>query len=256
MLTSPTFLVPGVDPDPVEWLNPGSTVPVLLVCEHAGQSVPRKLDGLGLPEGAIDQHVGWDIGAAAVTRAMADQLGCAAILQRYSRLVIDCNRPTDADDLIPEVSDGLPVPGNRGLTASDRARRIAEIFAPLDAAVTQARSSGMRLLLSIHSFTPELLSTPSLRPWHIGFLCRRDRDTSDRLLTEIRALRGDLTLALNEPYQIDSQSDWFVPNHGEASGIPHSLIEIRNDLIRHPDGQRELADLLSQAVRSILETPC
>ncbi|GAA6203026.1 N-formylglutamate amidohydrolase [Aquicoccus sp. SU-CL01552] len=256
MLTPSTLLVRGVDPDPVEWVNPGSTVPVLLVCEHAGQVVPRNLDRLGLPDDVIGEHIGWDIGAAAVTHAMAENLGCAAILQRYSRIVIDCNRPTDADDLIPEMTDGQPVPGNRELTTADRDKRIAEIFAPFDAAVTQARSSGTELLLSIHSFTPELLSTPGLRPWHIGFLCRQDTDTSERLLAKIRVLRTDFTLALNEPYQIDSKSDWFVPNHGEASGIPHSLIEIRNDLIRHPDGQRELADLLSQAVRSILEAPC
>lgn len=256
MLTTSTLLVHGDDPDPVEWVNRGSTVPVLLVCEHAGQVVPRKLKALGLPDGAIDQHVGWDVGAAAVTRAMAANLGCAAILQRYSRIVIDCNRPSDAFDFIPEVTDGLRVPGNQALTSAERNHRIDEIFAPFDAAVTKARSAGPRLLLSIHSFTPELLSVAGLRPWHLGFLCRQDRNTSVRLMAEVRKLRSDLNLALNEPYQIDSQSDWFVPAHGEASGLPHSLIEIRNDLIQQTDGQAEFADLLSQVVRNVLEYPC
>lgn len=256
MLSSPTLLIEGVDPEPVEWVNPASAVPVLLVCEHAGQAVPRKLDGLGLPDGEIDQHVGWDVGAAAVTRFMAETLGCPAVLQRYSRVVVDCNRPPEAADFIPEVTDGLRVPGNLGLDAAGRAARQAEIFAPFDAAVTQARARGPKLLLAIHSFTPELLSVPGLRPWHIGFLCRHDTETSERLLAEIAAMRGDLNLALNQPYQIDTESDWFVPRHGEASGIAHSLIEIRNDLVRHADGQREYADLLCRAVRKILEFPC
>ncbi|WP_428926853.1 N-formylglutamate amidohydrolase [Marinibacterium sp. SX1] len=254
-LTAP-LLDPGVDPDPVERIAARGGPPVLLVCEHAGQAVPAALNGLGLDRQALDLHVGWDVGAAGVTRAMAGELGCAAVLQRYSRLVIDCNRPTEAPDAIPEVSDGLRVPGNAGLTAADRRGRVDEIFAPYNDAVTAARSGDLRMLLSIHSFTPRMRTNPADRPWHIGFLCRGDTATSQALLDAIAAQRPEMVMALNEPYQIDDASDWFVPAHGEASGLPHSLIEIRHDLIRTPETQAAMAALLCRAVRTVLETQC
>ncbi|MBN9890348.1 N-formylglutamate amidohydrolase [Pelagibaca abyssi] len=256
MTASAHLLTAGSDPDPVERIRPASDLPVLLLCEHAGQAVPVELGGLGLEPGTLDLHVGWDIGAAAVTRLMAQELGCGALLQRYSRLVIDCNRPPEAPDAMPERSDGITVPGNVALGASDRARRIDEVFTPYNDAVLEARRAGGPMLLSVHSFTPELRTRPGARPWHVGFLCRKDRQTSQALLDAIAARRPDLNLVLNQPYQIDDESDWFVPAHGEASGLPHSLIEIRNDLIDTPQGQAEMAALLCGAVRTVLETQC
>lgn len=87
------------DPAPVEWVRPNSASPVLLLCEHAGQAISEDLDGLGLPEGAIDLHIGWEIGAERLARSLAEKLDAPLILQRYSRLVIDCNRPTGSADL-------------------------------------------------------------------------------------------------------------------------------------------------------------
>ena len=256
MLTGGSLMIEGVDPEPVEWLNPTSEVPVVLICEHAGQRIPQNLKSLGLGEGIIELHVAWDVGAGAVTRLMAGILGCTAVLQRYSRIVIDCNRPTHAMDAIPAITDGVTVPGNQGLTDRDRDQRIAEIFDPFNEAVTEARSTGRKMLLSIHSFTPELLSIPGKRPWHMGFLFRRDAETSARLIDAVRDLRPNLILALNEPYSIDAESDWFVPHHGEGSGLPHSLVEIRHDLITDENGQSEYAALLSQAVKNLMETSC
>ncbi|MDO6588117.1 N-formylglutamate amidohydrolase [Salipiger sp. 1_MG-2023] len=260
MLSAPVSLLSReTDPEPVETVAPTPhrpELPVLLVCEHAGKAVPTVLDGLGLEPGALGLHVAWDIGAGAVTRIMAQELGCQAVLQRYSRLVIDCNRPPKAQDAMPERSDGVPVPGNAALGAEHRQRRVDEIFTPYNDAVLAARRTACRILLSIHSFTPELRTKPGLRPWHIGFLCRKDQATSQALLDALAVQRPDLNLALNEPYQIDDESDWFVPAHGEASGLPHSLIEIRNDLIDTPEEQAEMAALLCGAVRTVLETQC
>lgn len=256
MMTPRSLLVSGVDPDPVDWVNRDLTSPILLTCEHAGRQIPQRLGDLGLTADVIDLHIGWDIGAAAVTRTMARTLGCPAILQRYSRLVIDCNRPPDASDAVPRVTDGVTIPDNADLSHDDHQARVHEIFEPYQQAVTAARGEPRKLLLSVHSFTPALRSEAGERPWHIGLLCRADTETSIALQHEISLLRPDLCLALNQPYQIDDQSDWFVPNHGEASGLPHSLIEIRNDLIHDTDGQTEIADLLSQAVCNLLEKTC
>ena len=241
-------LLSPLDPDPVTIINGDSTFPVLLVCEHAGQTVPRALGDLGLKADALDAHIGWDIGAAGVTRLLADRIGATAVMQSYSRLVIDCNRPPEAPDAMPEVSDGVPVPGNRGVTQEGRAMRRREIFDPFNAAVKELRSQPhCRAILSIHSFNPQLRDGIK-RPWEISFLYRKDTATSERLRQLVLENAPELTIGMNEPYQIDDESDWFVPRHGEESGLPHSLIEIRNDLISDAAGQAGWAKLLTAVV--------
>lgn len=256
MLMSAPLLDPAHDPDPVERIGDTGGLPVVLVCEHAGRSVPRRLGDLGLVPKAIDLHIGWDIGAAEVTRRMARELGCAALLQRYSRLVIDCNRPPTAPDSIPPVSDGVNVPGNAALSPAERAARISAVFAPFDAAIDAALKAPLRLVVAIHSFTPRLATVPTDRPWHLGFLFRGDAVTPARLARSVAARRPELVLGMNQPYQIDDASDWFVPHHGERSGLPHALVEIRHDLIRDSAGQGAMASLLSAAIRDLLETSC
>lgn len=245
-------LLTGHDPAPVKLLNEGSAHPVLLVCEHAGQAIPERLSGLGLAPGDLDRHIGWDIGAAAVTRRLAHAMGAPAVMQNYSRLVIDCNRPPEAADAYPEVSDEALVPGNRALSDDDRAQRLSEIFDPYQAAVSKALTHpARRVVISVHSFTATLAGV--VRPWDIAFLFRGDAQTPEHLRQSLLKQDPALTIGMNEPYQIEDASDWFVPRHGEASGLPHSLIEIRNDLITDGTGQDRWADLLKHAIESLLE---
>ncbi|MEO0999739.1 MAG: N-formylglutamate amidohydrolase [Pseudomonadota bacterium] len=245
---APASLIGPADPPPVEWL--AGTGPVALVCEHAGRAVPAALGDLGLGEGEIARHIGWDIGAAAVTRALSARLDAPAVLQPYSRLVIDCNRPPGASESVPEVSDATPVPGNRGLSPAARAAREAEIFAPFQAAVAALISRGPRIILAIHSFTPSLAGVH--RPWEVGFLHRADRATSAALAAALRARRRETVIGMNEPYRIEDTSDYFVPVHGEGSGIPHALIEIRNDLIADSAGVAAWSGLLAAAIGDVL----
>lgn len=240
------------DPAPVTVLNPDSDHPVLLVCEHAGRAVPQALDGLGMKADDRDSHVGWDIGAEAVTRLMAETLKAPAVLQSYSRLVIDCNRPPEAPDAIPESNHGVSVPGNRALDNTVRVARVREIFEPFQDKVAEyLRQPSRRMVLAIHSFTPTLGKTS--RPWEIGFLFRHETHASTHLARLVQEARPELTIGMNEPYQIDDESDWFVPQHGEASGLPHSLIEIRNDQIRDSQGQAAWAETLSTAINRYLK---
>ena len=247
----PNLLLGPQDPSPVEVINAASDHPLLLVCEHAGKMVPQVLTDLGIAQEDRDSHVCWDIGAEAVTRIVADSLGAPAILQPYSRLVIDCNRPPDAVDAMPEINHGVQVLGNRDLSDAARAARIAEIFDPFQATVERhLKRQPRKIVLSIHSFTPSLAGEP--RPWHVGFLFRQDAQTSTHLARFIADAQPDLTIGMNQPYQIDDASDWFVPQHGEVSGLPHSLIEIRNDLIGDAAGQQTWADILTAAINRYL----
>jgi len=245
------------DPAPVAVINQDGRAPALLVCEHAGRAVPAALNRLGLADDAFARHVAWDIGAEAVARIMAEALDAPLVIQRYSRLVVDCNRPAAAPDVMPAVSDGVVVPGNRDLDAAGRSARWDAIHAPFHAEVAAcldaALARGRVALVTIHSFTPALATVGLPRPWHIGLLARETRlahPLMDRLLAE----RPGLVAAFNEPYRITDPGDYTIPVHAEPRGVPHVLVEIRNDLIAETDGQRDWAALMTRALAAVLPT--
>ncbi|MBY5989958.1 MULTISPECIES: N-formylglutamate amidohydrolase [Roseovarius] len=241
------------DPAPVEWVNRDSAAPILMLCEHAGRDVPEALHDLGLSQGALNDHIAWDVGAAELARAIAEKLNAPLILQRYSRLVIDCNRPPYSDEAIPEVSDQRPIPGNRNLTVAQKNARRDEVFAPLNDAIEQGFDLAPRIAaFSIHSYTPALQGG-ARRPWHAGFLARKDMATAQAVLDRVAMSAPELTLVVNEPYQIDDATDWFIPAHAEPRNLRHSLIEVCNDQISDAAGVDLWATLLSQAIGALLE---
>lgn len=236
------------DPPPVVILRPDAGSPWLLVCEHAGRAVPAALGDLGLEPGEMDRHIAYDLGAEGLVRALCERLDATAVLQPYSRLVIDCNRPTGAPDLVPPASDGTAIPANAAAGEAGRAARLAAIHAPFHAAVAGIlqRRSPSTALVAVHSFTPRLAGGPP-RPWHAGFCCNRDPRLALALLAETARLAPALRLALNEPYPVDDASDYTIPVHGELPGRPHVLIEVRHDLIADAAGQARWAGLLATA---------
>ena len=222
--------------------------PYVLLADHAGQRVPRSLQGLGLPQAELDRHIGWDIGIAGVTRALSERLDAWAIEQTYSRLLIDCNRPLASPTLIPEVSDGTVIPGNAGLSDVQRQQRIEAIHAPYHARIEaelSARANARRptLLVMMHSFTPVM--NGAQRPWHAGVLYHRDTRFARALLQALRD-EGDLVVGDNEPYSVSSTSDYAVPVHGEGRGLVHVELEIRQDLIADAAGQHAWAERLAR----------
>lgn len=245
-------LLNATDPAAVEVCRAEAASPILLLCEHAGQAVPDALNGLGLPEGAIDLHIGWDIGAEALARAICDRLRCPLVIQRYSRLVMDCNRPPGSQDSVPEVSDGVRVPGNIGLGGADHAIRKEAIFDPMNDAINAAFDAHPRkATFAIHSYTRFFQGQD--RPWDAGFLARRDTQTATALMEAISQRAPELKLALNQPYQIDDASDWFIPRHAEPREVLHTLIEVRNDHLTDDASVSRWADLLAAAIRQVLE---
>ncbi|MBD3664100.1 N-formylglutamate amidohydrolase [Sulfitobacter aestuariivivens] len=240
------------DPEPVTIVNEQSRAPLLLLCEHAGQSIPQCLNRLGLPQHVIDSHRGWDIGALAVAREVAARLSAPLVIQNYSRLVIDANRPPDGAHAVPAEVDGVTIPGNVGITPAEQRQRAKEIFAPLDAVITDlVHRLKPRGCFSIHSFTPVLGGVP--RPWHAGFLSRCDTRSAETLMKVIASRQPDLLMAVNEPYRIDDETDWFIPRHAEPSGAAHCLIEIRNDLISSPEGVTQWADWVAEAITAVMQ---
>ncbi len=204
--------------------------------------MPAEYEDLGMPSGEFDRHIAYDIGAAAVTRRLAEALGAPAILGRYSRLLIDLNRGEDDPTLIMRLSDGAVVPGNRNVDAGERARRIALYHAPYHAAVAalvRARLAAgiVPILVAIHSFTPRWKGVP--RPWHVGILWDADPRMA-RVLLDRLAAPGDLVVGDNEPYRGALPNDTMY-RHGTRRGLPHALVEIRQDLIGDDAGAQRWA---------------
>ncbi|KAF1699870.1 N-formylglutamate amidohydrolase [Pseudoxanthomonas suwonensis] len=246
------LLQPG-DPAPLELLRPRGASPWLFVVDHAGQAIPRALGDLGLPPGEIDRHIGWDIGIAGVARRLAGLLDAWTILQPYSRLVIDCNRPLESPTSIVEASDGTAVPANIGLDDVARAARQRGIFQPYHACIAQAldqRAAEGRptLLATLHSFTPAMAGFE--RPWHCGVLYHRHTALPHALLEALRG-EGDLVVGDNQPYAVTATSDYAVPVHGEARGLAHVELEIRQDLIADDAGQQMWAQRLARILAGL-----
>jgi predicted N-formylglutamate amidohydrolase len=227
---------------------------LVLLCDHASNALPDRYGCLGLASAQFERHIAYDIGAAPLTRLLAAELGCPAILTRYSRLLIDCNRGTDDPTLIMRLSDGAIIPGNRVLDAAERAERIANYYNPYHGAIRRLIDRLLTLgmtpvLLSIHSFTPQWRGRP--RPWHAGVLWDKDNRLA---LPMLELLRGEAGLSIgdNEPYSGRLKGDTLW-QHGTRRGIAHAIIEVRQDLIADPRGQREWAARLASVMRRILE---
>jgi predicted N-formylglutamate amidohydrolase len=232
---------------PVVLVNPQGASDLLLVCDHAGQRVPRLLADLGLPQRELDRHIGWDIGAAGVTRGLAGALDAAAVLQAYSRLVIDCNRRPGHPTSVAPVSDGTRIPGNDGTPPPHLAAREAEIFAPYHAAIADsidARIAAGRppVIVAVHSFTPVMGG--AARIWQAGVLHNHDPRLALAVGARLRA--EGLIVGDNEPYALGDDSDYTIPVHAERRGLLNLELEIRQDLIAGPEGQAEWAGLLAR----------
>jgi predicted N-formylglutamate amidohydrolase len=244
----PPSLLSADEPHPVTICNAGGTSPLLLVADHAGRAVPRALGNLGVAASEWERHVAWDIGIAGVGRRLAEALDATLIQQNYSRLVIDCNRPPGAATSIPDISELTPIPGNAGLSDAQKDVRAREIFWPYHqriAAELRRRQHAGRAtaLIALHSFTPMFKGVA--RAWHVALLYNRDPRLARRLLALFKQQRA-LVVGDNQPYFVSDTTDYTIPVHGERRGLPHALIEIRQDLIADEARQRQWAGTLAR----------
>ncbi|MBW7973466.1 N-formylglutamate amidohydrolase [Bradyrhizobium sp. BR 10289] len=241
------------DIPPVHEVNAGGTSPFLLTADHYGRLLPRALGDLSLPESELVRHIGWDIGIAGVAERLANMLGAHLIAQRYSRLVIDCNRSPGVASSIPVISEATAIPRNEVISESERAARRREIFEPYHDRINAAIDRRLHdkrptVLVSLHSFTP--VYSGVARPWHIGALYNRDTVLPQLLLKHLRS-QGDLVVGDNEPYAVSDLSDYTIPVHGEARGLVNTGIEIRQDLIADQSGQQQWAERLARIFAEI-----
>ena len=253
-------LLDETDMMPVTLVTGSPLSPFVLVMDHAGRAIPRRLGDLGLSDTDRARHIAWDIGIAGTAAILGRILDSAQVFQSYSRLVIDCNRRPGHASSMPPRSDFTEVPGNQDLVPADREAREREIFAPYQACIAALLDERLAagqdtVLVALHSFTPRLRPDPANRPtsgsesgdrpWHAGVLYNHDPRFSV-ILRDLLQAEGDLVVGDNEPYELSDLDDYTVPVHGEQRGLPHVEIEIRQDLIGDPEGEAAWAARLGR----------
>ncbi len=207
--------------------------PFLLIADHASNRVPDDID-LGIAPGLLSQHIAIDIGVAALGRALCAALHCPGILGHVSRLVVDLNREEDAPHIIPTASDGHSIPGN-SISEEARRARIARYWRPYhDRVAQQIAAQRPRLLISLHSFTPQLETRPEeARPWEVGVLYNEDDRAARQAIPALAA--AGVIVGDQEPYS-GKLLNATMNRHGEANGIAYLGLEMRQDLIGDPQG--------------------
>jgi predicted N-formylglutamate amidohydrolase len=232
---------------PALLVNSGGRNSYVLVCEHASNRLPKSLGTLGLPESELQRHIAWDIGAEQVARRLSRLIDAPLVLQRYSRLAYDCNRPPDSADAMPEISETTHIPGNRHLTSDAKLMRTREIYRPFHATVAdlldRRAAEGMRsTVVTIHSFTPVYKGKP--RAVQLGILHDRDTGLAQKLIRSFPTVDA----RLNEPYGPEDGVLHTLNLHAAPRGLSHVMIEIRNDFLLDEHGQVEWAERLSGAL--------
>lgn len=225
-------------------IDGGAESNIVIIADHASAHVPRDID-LGIDPALLRQHIAIDIGVAEVAALLAGDLGCRAILGGVSRLVIDLNRDEDVPGLLPVMSDGHAIPGNRNADLGERLRRFHH---PYHARVAELLvATPTPFILSLHSFTPSLASAPDeKRPWDIGILYNED-DRAGRIAIPLLEEAG-LSVGDQLPYS-GQLLNATMNRHAEANGYPYLGVEMRQDHVANAAGQERFAKILGPIVK-------
>jgi len=248
---------PGSDLyEPFESIGGRLDCGVLLICDHARNTMPKEYGTLGMEPKQLERHIGYDIGARAVTLGLAERLGAPAVLSTFSRLLIDPNRGEDDPTLVMRLSDGAVVPGNARIDRDEKQERIARFHKPyhdeIDRVLDRMLAAGPPpVIVSIHSFTPIWRGVP--RPWHATVLWDCDPRAVGPMMDGLRR-QTDLVVADNEPYDGALKNDTMY-RHATVRGLAQVLLEIRQDLIATDGGAQEWVGRLAPILLDLAQRP-
>lgn len=240
-------------------VNAKAQSPILIVCDHATNAMPKSVKNLGLDAKSRNMHIAWDPGTEYVGRYLSRVLKAPLQLANYSRLVVDLNRGEDHADCMRDTSDHVKILGNKGLTAAQKQTRLDDIYWPYHNEITRQLDAVLArgevpLLLSIHSFTPEMDGVH--RPWHIGVMWNRQEKLSKRLVANLRRDNPALVIGENKPYTLKGPAGGknTIERHAECRGLPYIIIEFRQDLIGGSKAEAEQwAALFLRSLQPILD---
>jgi predicted N-formylglutamate amidohydrolase len=231
--------------------NARGASPFVILCDHASNRIPERYGDLGLTATERVSHIAWDPGALAVSRALSSLLDAPLVESTISRLIIDCNRATDAPNLIWTLSERTRIPANENLSEDERAFRIANYHRPyhgaIDTLLEARRHAGKEtVVVCLHSFTPVFLGVA--RPWPIGLIHGRDERFTRNLQTALADEEPEMNIGWNEPYAALNGVTLTLEKHGDGRGLDATMIEIRNNEILSPQGVERWAELLARCL--------
>lgn len=229
---------------------------VILICEHAGRLLPGFIGSLGVDDKTMLSHIAWDLGAAALSRLLSELLDAPLVMQRYSRLVYDCNRSFEAIDAIAEESDDIFIPENAGLSLSQRQKRHDVVYQPffdsIDKIIQDRISVGRHpVIVTIHSFTP--VYKGQTRSIDLGILHDSDSRLADSILRLTEANSEGYCAARNQPYSAEDGVTHTLVTHGIKNQLQNVMFEIRNDLLSSLETQETWAIRLSNMLNKSME---
>lgn len=241
---------------PFEIVRGDPSTGLILICDHARNTLPARYETLGLPASELERHIAFDIGAEALMRGLAEKLGVPGVLATYSRLLIDPNRGEDDPTLIRQLYDGTVVSGNYPMNEIEREYRIEAYYRPYNSAIerliSQCLDAGIvPAIFSVHTMTDRW--NGQKRPWQTAVLWDRDPRFARPLLQELGLIPG-VTVGDNEPYDGALTGDTLY-RHCTLNGYSNALIEVRQDLVRDPNGVKEWVERLAPIVEKINTMP-
>ena len=227
--------------------NPTARSRVVLVCEHASNHFPARWGDLGLTPDQKNAHIAWDPGALGVARGLSQQLDAVLVHAPVSRLIYDCNRAPDRPGAMPARSEIHDIPGNKMVSAADRADRTAAIYMPFHTALHSLIANRIALgqapvIVTVHSFTK--LFHGQVRAVEFGVIHDADASFAHAILTAAQAIT-QLRAQLNAPYCAADDVTHTLRLQATPYGLPNAMLEIRNDLIASPDAEQRMADMLA-----------
>lgn len=228
--------------------------PFLIVCEHASNHFPPEFGTLGLDAATRATHIAWDPGALGLARRLSQALDAPLVEAGISRLIYDLNRPPHAPGAMAAKSEIFDVPGNVALTLQDRQRRIERVYLPfhstLHAEIARRLSKGRPpVIVTVHSFTPVYHGQP--RDVELGVIHDADPTFADAVLAEAQSLTGLIT-RLNDPYSAADGVTHTLRLHATPYGLPHVMLEVRNDLLADDHAIATMADGLAPVLTAAL----
>ncbi|MGM0423114.1 MAG: N-formylglutamate amidohydrolase [Pseudomonadota bacterium] len=253
-----TLLTAG-DPRPVTVYNAPALADnsVLIICDHASNKIPKKLNTLGVDHATLEKHIAYDIGTEYIGKYIADQMNVPAVLSGFSRLVVDLNRDLDHHCSIAEINDDIRIPGNENLHPAQKQRRIDEIYTPyhaeISASIDTIRKQGKQpFVISVHSFTPEMNGVQ--RETEIGILWEQsNKDIATAILKDLENRNPDLVVGNNQPYSfVDEPRLNHTIHHNLKGSTPYLLVEFRQDLVNTKTGAEKYTNIFLESLRQVI----
>ncbi len=228
---------------------------ILILCEHASNRVPSKWQSLGLTEDEMNQHYAVDIGTSALSKAVAERLGCCALLAGYSRLFLDLNRVLEDATLIPDRTTDRIIPGNKDLSDDERGLRIAAAYTPFHDTASSlvdelCQRFGHMVIVSIHSFTPVMNGEE--RPH--GAVIFDDRPDLAHQFAATLSDDGRYTIGENEPYSGYEIKSPSFEMYAKPRNLGRIGLEVRQDLLVSEHSIQDWADRIATCAAEFSES--